>query len=68
MYKPSPHEKRKFEALDLVGTVEAAEIIGWAPSKFALYHKRGKTPEPIGVIGGRPAWTKRQIIEFKENI
>lgn len=66
--QPTTAEKRKFEELDLVGTVEAAEIVGWTSSKFALYHKRGKTPEPIGFIGGRPAWTRRQIHDFKETI
>ena len=66
--QPTREEKQKFDDLQLMGTVEAAAFLGWSPSKFAVYHARGKTPEPIGFVGGRPAWTKRQIEIFKRTI
>ena len=59
--QPTAEERINFNDLGLIGTVEAAEMVGWPPAKFAMYHSRGKVPEPVGFVGGRPAWTKRQI-------
>lgn len=66
--QPTPEERICFDGMDLIGTVEAADTIGWSAAKFAIYHSRGRTPSPVGFVGGRPAWTRRQILLFKDMI
>lgn len=52
----------------LMGTVDVAKELGesWTPAKVAVYNERGKLPMPIGYVGNRPMWTKRQIQLFKK--
>lgn len=49
----------------LLGTVDVSEELGWPKSMAAVYNARGKLPLPIGHVGNRPYWTKRQIEIYK---
>ena len=48
----------------LVGTKEAAEILGWDRRKVATYQGRGLLPEPVARLATGPVWTRRQIEEY----
>jgi hypothetical protein len=50
---------------ELVGSKEAAQILGWDRRRFATYRKREKLPEPIVTLAMGPIWLRRQIVEFK---
>ena len=50
------------EVVDLLGTKEVGDILGWSRQKVSVYYSRGKLPEPYATIGGkRPVWTREQI-------
>lgn len=51
---------------DLVGVTEAAEILGWPKGKVSTYHKRGKMPETLADLKGGPVWSKKDILNYKE--
>lgn len=55
-----------YDADELIGLREAAEIIGWDPRKVATYRSRGSFPEPIAELAMGPVWRKSQIEKFKE--
>lgn len=54
----------------LVGTSEAAKILGWSPQKLALYkHRRAKHkslfPAPVADLAAGPVWLRSQIEEYR---
>lgn len=61
-------EKRKkarriqqFKTLDLMGVKDIAEALDWSKAKVVVYTQRGKLPEPIGEVSGRPVWLGEEI-------
>lgn len=54
-------QRKQFKDLKLMGVSDISKLYGWTPSKITLYTQRGKFPQPIGEVGGRPAWLKDQI-------
>lgn len=53
--------------LQLYGITEFAKELGgnWTVQKLWVYYDRGKLPNPNAFVGERPAWSKEQIEEFK---
>lgn len=54
-----PHHQQK---LEVVGTAEVGEMLGWSPKKVSVYRQRGKLPPPISELKMGPVW-KREDIE-----
>jgi len=48
----------------LVGTAEAARIVGITSNAFKQARVRGTTPEPLVVLACGPLWTRSQIEEW----
>lgn len=61
-------EENSFDWLlsEIYGTSEVASELGWTLSKVSVYRLREAMPKPIGEVGGRPVWWKKDIIEFKK--
>ena len=53
--------RRQFKEMDLVGISDIARMLGWELKKATLYKTRGKFPEPLGEVGGRPVWFRAQV-------
>lgn len=51
---------------EFFGTTEFGNEIGWQKGKVSVYVSRGLLPKPVTYVGGRPAWTRRQIEIIKE--
>lgn len=45
----------------LVGSKEAAEIVGITTNHFGVMRKRGQVPEPRVVLACGPIWNRSQI-------
>lgn len=56
--------KELIEKFDLINSMEVAVILGWSIGKVSVYAQRGKLPDPIAYIGGRPIWARSQIEKF----
>ncbi|MDO9574667.1 MAG: helix-turn-helix domain-containing protein [Candidatus Contubernalis sp.] len=56
--KDFPHHQRP---LNIVGTAEAAEMLGWSPKKVSVYRQRGKLPRPLYQLKMGPVWNKEDI-------
>lgn len=61
-------QKKEFDKLELMGLTDVAEFLGWPKSKVGSYRgqKIKDFPDPIGEIGGRPVWTKKQIKAWRK--
>jgi len=55
-----------YDADELVGLKEAAQILGWDPRRVATYRSRGSFPEPVAELAAGPLWTRQQIEEYKK--
>ena len=53
-----------FYHLDLVGSKEAGEILGWDTQRVSNYRRRGSFPVPISELAMGPVWTRSQIEEY----
>ena len=56
--------RKDLNKLELVGVADIAELFDWKMSKVAVYNGRGKLPEPIAEISGRPVWHKPHILDY----
>lgn len=54
-----------YDADELVGVKEAAEILGWDVRRVATYRSRGSFPEPVAELAMGPVWYRSQIEEYK---
>lgn len=54
-------QKELFNQLELMGVTDIAKALGWNKGKVTVYVQRGKIPPPIGLVGGRPVWTRKQL-------
>jgi hypothetical protein len=61
-------KRRQFKNLKLIGVSDIAQLMGWTNSKVTVYYQRGKLPEPIGEVGGRPVWLKDQLLPYIEEM
>jgi hypothetical protein len=50
-------------ALELVGVIAAAEILGVSKQRVSQLAAQGKTPRPLGRIDGRAPLWRREVIE-----
>ncbi|WP_028778762.1 helix-turn-helix transcriptional regulator [Shimazuella kribbensis] len=53
-----------FDVSFLLGLTDIVEEFGWSKQKITTYRNRGKFPEPIGLIGKRPVWSRAQIKDY----
>lgn len=54
---------KRLEELELVGVLDIAKLLNWSAPKVTTYAARGKLPDPVGKISGRPVWYKQEIIQ-----
>ncbi|HEY8424603.1 MAG TPA: hypothetical protein VIK73_01135 [Limnochordales bacterium] len=47
--------------MELVGTAEAADILGWDRRKVSVYAARGRLPKPVAVLRCGPVWRRQDI-------
>jgi hypothetical protein len=60
-------QMRKVDPRDLLGTTEAAEVLGWVDSrKVSVYLSRGVFPEPIMRLAMGPLWTRSQVDDYQK--
>ena len=59
-------QQELFNDLQLMGVTDIAKEWGWRKNKVSTYAERGKLPPPIGQIGGRPVWTRKQLEHVKK--
>lgn len=52
---------RADETLDLVGTAEAAEILGVERPRIGKWRALGKMPEPVADLAAGPVWRRAEI-------
>lgn len=52
---------------DLVGTAEAAEILGVERPRIGRWRQRGIMPKPVRELAATPLWTKDQIVELRDD-
>lgn len=54
------------DALDLIDTATAAEILGIKPSSLTQARWRGREPLPPPdlMVSGRPVWRRATIVEY----
>ncbi len=53
-----PHHQKKIE---VVGTAEVGEMLGWSSKKVSVYRQRGKLPPPLSELKMGPVWNKDDI-------
>lgn len=58
---------RDIQGSQMVGQKEIAEMLGWSKQQVSNYYRDGRLPEPDSVIGGRPAWRRKVIEDYKGN-
>lgn len=51
---------------ELVGATDIAKMLNWDIRKVSAYKDRASFPSPIGEIGARPVWWRREIEEYKK--
>ncbi|RQD76729.1 MAG: hypothetical protein D5R97_03860 [Candidatus Syntrophonatronum acetioxidans] len=56
--KDFPHHPKKIE---VVGTAEVGEMLGWSSKKVSVYRQRGKLPPPLSELKMGPVWNKDDI-------
>lgn len=59
--------KKRLDELELVGVIDIAKLLNWSAPKVTTYINRGKLPEAIAEISGRPVWYKPEIIKISED-
>lgn len=57
-------KRRQFKELKLVGVSDIAKELEWTNGKVSTYNMRGKFPEPVGIVGGRPVWLRDEITPY----
>ena len=60
-----PIRKTVYDADELIGVKEAAEILGWDTRRVTTYRSRGSFPEPVTELAMGPVWTREQIENYK---
>jgi predicted DNA-binding transcriptional regulator AlpA len=54
--------------LDLVGTREAAEMLGVERTRIGRWIKTGRMPEPLARLHATPVWLRRDIAPLAEQV
>jgi prophage regulatory protein len=53
-------------SLDIVGTAEAADILGVKTNTVSALRSRGKFPEPAVVLAMGPVWLREDVEHFRD--
>lgn len=51
---------------DLVGSVEAAEILGVERTRIARYRKTGQMPEPVAQLRATAVWLRADVEALRD--
>lgn len=54
--------------LPIVGSKEAADILGWDRRKVATYYSRHLLPRPIALLASGPIWGRHQIENYRDEL
>lgn len=64
--EPKPPRPRPVRQLDIVGTAEAAEILGVERPRIGRWIKRGVMPNTAAHLQATPVWHRRDIEKMRE--
>lgn len=62
---PRPPRPRSVRQLDIVGTAEAAELLGVERPRVGRWIKRGVMPPTAADLAATPVWHKKDILKMK---
>jgi predicted DNA-binding transcriptional regulator AlpA len=51
---------------DLVGTSEAAEVLGVEKPRIGRYIRTGKMPTPVALLGATPVWNRGDVEALRD--
>jgi hypothetical protein len=60
---PRPRQRKQ---LDIVGTAEAAEILGVERPRIGRWIKRGVMPPAVAELAATPVWYRKDILRMQE--
>lgn len=61
-----PKQPRSVRQLDIVGTAEAAELLGVERPRIGRWIKRGIMPPTASVLSATPVWYRRDILKMRD--
>ena len=64
--EPGPPRPRTIKPLDIVGTAEAAEILGVERPRIGRWIKRGVMPPVVAQLQATPVWYRKDILRMKD--
>lgn len=64
--EPGPPRPRKVKPLDIVGTAEAAELLGVERPRIGRWIKRGVMPPMAAVLQATPVWYRADILRMQD--
>lgn len=56
------------ESGDLVGSREAAEILGVERTRIARYKRMGWMPEPVADLRATPVWLRSEVVALRDRL
>jgi hypothetical protein len=65
-HEPRPPRPRAVKQLDIVGTAEAAEILGVERPRIGRWIKRGVMPPSAAELAATPVWHRKDILRMQE--
>jgi hypothetical protein len=63
---PRPPRPRAVKQLDIVGTAEAAELLGVERPRIGRWIKRGVMPPTAAMLQATPVWQRKDILRMKD--
>lgn len=63
---PRPPRPRAVRQLDIVGTAEAAELLGVERPRVGRWIKRGVMPPTAADLAATPVWHRKDIMKMKD--
>ena len=61
-----PPRPRAVKQLDIVGTAEAAELLGVERPRIGRWIKRGVMPPMAAMLQATPVWYRKDIVKMKD--
>ena len=65
-HEPRPPKPRSVKQLDIVGTAEAAELLGVERPRIGRWIKRGVMPPTAAMLQATPVWQRKDILRMKD--
>jgi hypothetical protein len=65
-HEPRPPRPRAVRQLDIVGTAEAAELLGVERPRIGRWIKRGVMPPTAAMLQATPVWQRKDILRMKD--